>query len=333
MCGLFGFSDPQRRLTANRKTRLLTALANAAEVRGTDAAGIAYNSGGRLCIYKRPWPAHLMHFRIPEDAAAVMGHTRMTTQGNGKRNYNNHPFRGHAGGQDFALAHNGMISNDRTLRWRLELPSTRIETDSYVAVQLLNREQRLDLESLQAMVEQLRGMFTLTVLDEEDKLYLIKGNNPLHLYYFPKTGLYVYASTLDILHRALRQAGTKLGTSKEIPIKEGDILRIGQIGELTWGRFLTDHLWERWGYAPWTPLAEDAGYWDELKSIVGIFGRTHEDIDELRRKGFSLEEVEEHLYCGGILRKQGAVQGARAVPECGRAACGAAHVLERSAFK
>ncbi len=298
MCGLFGFADPQHRLTANRKTRLLTALANAAEVRGTDAAGAAYNHGGRLCIYKRPWPAHMMHFRIPEEAAAVMGHTRMTTQGNEKRNYNNHPFRGCAGGQEFALAHNGMVSNDLALRQELALPATRIETDSYVAVQLLDREQHLNLQSLQAMAERLRGMFTITVLDGDDNLYLLKGNNPLTLCHFPKAGVYCYASTWDILHHALRQAGAKLGASREIAMKEGDILRINRRGELTWGKFKTDHLRERWGHSFWAPLAEDIGYWNELKSIAGLFGCTPGDIDQLRREGFSPEEVEDSFYCG-----------------------------------
>lgn len=298
MCGLFGFSDPQHKLTANRRTRLITALANAAEVRGTDAAGIAYNSGGKLCIYKRPWPARWMHFRVPEDASAVMGHTRMTTQGSEMRNRNNHPFRGHAGKQDFALAHNGAIFNVHTLREEFALPDTRIETDSYVAVQLLNRERSISLESLKEMAEQLRGMFTLTVLDEEDNLYLIKGNNPLHLYYFPKTGFYCYASTQEILDCALHQAGARLGTPQEVAIKEGDILRISQAGELTWGRFRTDRLWERWGYPLWTPLAEDTGYWEDLKGMAGFFGLAPENIDDLRHEGFSPEEVEERLYCG-----------------------------------
>ena len=37
---------------------------------------------GHLSVYKRPLPAHSMVPR-PEQAAAVMGHTRMTTPGLG----------------------------------------------------------------------------------------------------------------------------------------------------------------------------------------------------------------------------------------------------------
>ena len=84
MCCLFGIYDYRDNLTASQKRRLISALAMASEARGTDATGIAYNSSGRLAIYKRPWPAHLMRFRLPEDTRCIMGHTRMTTQGDEK---------------------------------------------------------------------------------------------------------------------------------------------------------------------------------------------------------------------------------------------------------
>ena len=57
MCCLFGLMDCTHHLSAKQKTQLITALALESEVRGTDAAGIAYNSKGRLHIYKRPGPA------------------------------------------------------------------------------------------------------------------------------------------------------------------------------------------------------------------------------------------------------------------------------------
>ncbi len=87
MCCLFGILDYKNRLSLRQKTRLLTELAVSAEDRGTDATGIAYISRNRLHIYKRPLPAHNMRFVLPGDANIVMGHTRMTTQGNAKFNY------------------------------------------------------------------------------------------------------------------------------------------------------------------------------------------------------------------------------------------------------
>ena len=38
-----------------------------------------------------------MKYRIPGEVRYIMGHTRMTTQGNANENQNNHPFPGKAG--------------------------------------------------------------------------------------------------------------------------------------------------------------------------------------------------------------------------------------------
>ena len=57
------------------------------------------------------------------------------------------------------------------------------------------------------MAEAVEGTFTFTVTDNTDNLYIVKGNNPLCLYHWPKLGLYLYASTEDILKRALQEIG------------------------------------------------------------------------------------------------------------------------------
>ena len=74
MCCLYGLVDSRNNLSTKQKNRILSALAAAAEARGTDATGIAYNSAGKLRIYKRPWPGHLMRFCVPEDTRVIMGH-------------------------------------------------------------------------------------------------------------------------------------------------------------------------------------------------------------------------------------------------------------------
>ena len=117
------------------------------------ATGIAYNFNDRLRIYKRPLPARKMKIHVPHGVNVVMGHTRMTTQGNAQFNQNNHPFLGKVDGNCFALAHNGVLWNDKELRMEENLPMTSVETDSYVAVQLLEQQKALDFDSLQAMAE------------------------------------------------------------------------------------------------------------------------------------------------------------------------------------
>ena len=112
MCCLYGLLDGQNRLSGADKSRILWVLGQECEIRGTDATGIAYNSGGKLRIFKRPVPAHELRLRIPDEAQVMMGHTRMTTQGSERYNHNNHPFPGRAGTMDFALCHNGVLYND-----------------------------------------------------------------------------------------------------------------------------------------------------------------------------------------------------------------------------
>ena len=83
-----------------------------AEVRGTDATGIAYVRDGSIVTYKKPKPAHKVKLFFPRGTRSVIGHTRFTTQGSEKRNCNNHPFEGHCGTESFALAHNGVLFLD-----------------------------------------------------------------------------------------------------------------------------------------------------------------------------------------------------------------------------
>ena len=187
MCCLFGVMDYKNTLDRKQLNRILNVLATACETRGTDATGIAYNVNGRLRIFKRPLPAHRMRFKVPENVTAVMGHTRMTTQGSEKFNYNNHPFYGNAE-TPFALAHNGVIYNEDIIRRRENLVATHIKTDSYIAVQLLERKGKLSFNSLRYMAEQLEGSFTITVMDAANNLYIVKGDNPMCLYLYPKAG-------------------------------------------------------------------------------------------------------------------------------------------------
>lgn len=303
MCCLFGILDYGNALTAAQKNHVLSVLSKACEVRGTDATGIAYNTRSALQIFKRPLPAHCMRLRVPKDAHYIMGHTRMTTQGNEKHNQNNHPFRGYAGGMPFALAHNGMLFNDHELQRKKKLPVTKIETDSYVAVQLLERSGELSFASLKQMAEQVDGTYTFTLLDHGDNLYIVKGNNPLCLYHWPRLGLYLYASTEDILKRALQGIRLKFGRPEEIEIDPGEMIRIDRLGQITRSRFDASHLfcqsfYGHWPYCAslWDDVSVTAGYVDELKSVAGAFGYSPEDIDGLLAEGFSPEEIEECFY-------------------------------------
>ena len=304
MCCLFGFIDYAGALSVTQKSRLIRELSIAAEVRGTDATGIAYNTSRGLQIYKRPLAAHRLHLRIPAEAHVVMGHTRMTTQGSAKKNYNNHPFFGCVKGKPFALAHNGIVWNDLELRRTKHLPRTKVQTDSFIAVQLIEQQKALNLSSLKCMAEQVEGSFSFSVLSEQDDLWLVKGDNPLTIVHFPKVGVYAYASTAEILNKALTRCGNWLGRGEKVDIEMGDIVKIDRNNRITRGTFDASKFYlSSWGY--WdTPLYPKAPHSEEehlalLKSVAKAFGFTGEMIDRLLDQGFTTMEIEELLYDGG----------------------------------
>lgn len=303
MCCLFGFVDYAGSLSVKQKNHLIRELSIAAEVRGTDATGIAYNTSRGLQIYKRPLAAYRLHLRIPAEAHVVMGHTRMTTQGSAKKNYNNHPFFGCVKGKRFALAHNGVLWNDRGLRHTKHLPKTKIQTDSYVAVQLLEQQKALDFDSLAKMAEQVEGSFSFAVLDEQDALWIVKGDSPLNIAYFPECGVYVYASTVEILNKALTRCGKQLGHRRTVEVEMGDLLKIDRRGHITRATFDASKLcrpsWEYWSSSLYAePPKTESEHIRLLKSVARAFGFTGEMIDRLLDQGFTTDDIEEILYEG-----------------------------------
>lgn len=304
MCCLFGLVDPNHVLTGQQKTKLLHQLATAAEARGTDASGVAYHIGEQLVIRKAPVAGHKLKFYIPDSTTVVMGHTRMATQGSARKNKNNHPFVGQLGLSRFALAHNGVLYNDMDLRRELCLPKPKVETDSYIAVQLLMKQEALNFSSLRFMAEKVEGSFTFTVLDEQDNLYIVKGDSPFYLLKFPAYGLYLYASTEQILHQALSNLHLSAKSAVVVKIQSGEIVRVDSSGELSRSTFDDRKLYcwyspHTFRYSPFV-RKKDKTYVDELKSVAGAFGYTPESIDRFISMGYMPEEIEEYLYCQEI---------------------------------
>lgn len=311
MCCLFGLIDYRDTLSRRQKTKMVRALAETSEARGTDAAGIAYNAGGTLQIHKRPGPAHTIHFTVPKASKVIMGHTRMATQGSALKRKNNHPFAGKARGEGFALAHNGVLHNDKVLRRVHHLPPTATETDSYIAVQLMEQQGTLNFDSLRFMAEEVEGSFCFTVLDRKDNLYFVKGDNPLCLYHYPELGLYLYASTEEILRNAIGKMRLA-GQPESITLHCGDILKIDAHGRMDHARFspstflcaFSSYFWPQ---SPMpvpakrhVPEDPEAAYLDELRTIANWYGYDNTLVDTWLADGFSTDEIEDFLYCGEL---------------------------------
>ena len=222
MCAIYGFVNYKHLLNGQQIKELVRNLSIASEVRGTDASGIAYVKNAYLSVYKTPKPSHEVNFFFPSDTTILTGHTRWTTQGSAKNNCNNHPFVGKTADGSFALCHNGILRNDKELAVEYHLPKTDIKTDTYVAVQLLERHSSLCFETIAKMCETVRGDFVFTILNDDNTLFIAKGNNPIRLIHSKRLGLYIYFSKESrlrsfILIREILSASTSTETSKTIP--------------------------------------------------------------------------------------------------------------------
>ena len=225
-----------------------------------------------------------------------MGHTRMTTQGNEKFNYNNHPFYGYAD-KNFAVAHNGVLYNDIELRKEKHLPKTKIETDSYVAVQLIEQQGKLNFDALENMAESVQGSFCFTALDENNTLYIVKGSNPMCLLHFVGFGLYVYASTESILTKALWKVGLSKLKYEQIFLKEGDMICINKNGELSESSFAMQNDFRNvvWQYSDYAWEDDYTQQEELLLEMCGCYGVSEEDVLLLLDYGYSADEIEEML--------------------------------------
>ncbi len=303
MCALFGWLNYKGIVPYRVLKRLTQALANAAEERGTDAAGISYIRDGKVTIFKRPKPAHKIRFNTPEGTTAIMGHTRMATQGDKRHNFNNHPFSGTAGDNSFAFAHNGVLWNDRELRRDKKLPDTHIETDSYIAVQLIESQGKLDFDSLRYMAETVEGNFTFTVLDQENSLHIIKGSNPMCLLHFESLGLYIYASTEYIMKNALKRVELHKFAYERIEVVEGDIICINKNGEITKASF--EPKLYRSKHMSW--YGDDEPYYgvheELLLAYCGCYGVDSSDVELLLEYGYTCDEIEDMLADHALLHE------------------------------
>lgn len=252
MCGLFGVVN-----YGNAKEEtvigLVKSLGKMSESRGTDASGIAFydKKTGALRVEKSA--KAFSKFKTKKfdfgSSPFVMGHTRATTQGNANKNSNNHPFLNKY--KSFAMAHNGIISNDEELKHEFNLKYD-IETDSYIFNAVLDHlhDGVVTFDSIQDTIERIDGMYNFTILDKHQNLWIAKHNNPLYVLRINDLGLIVYASTEEILFDALHEYFdltkyliTRVGTTPfadELPTVSGDILKIDSKGNIT-GKKFTPH--------------------------------------------------------------------------------------------
>jgi glucosamine 6-phosphate synthetase-like amidotransferase/phosphosugar isomerase protein len=298
MCCLFGLIDYGNCLSAKRKEKIVKVLSAECEARGTDATGVAYLNDNHISIFKRPLPAHKMHFKFKSNPMIIMGHTRMTTQGSELINANNHPFYSEKLG--FALAHNGVLYNDETLRKSEKLPKTKIQTDSYIAVQLIDSKNTLDFNSLKFMAEKVEGSFCFTILSQDNELYIVKGDNPMAIARFD--GYYIYASTEAILKKALKRLN--LRKFEMVEIDDGEIFKFDTNGSITKSEFEMKFNYTfptyRWRSSFTKTKSVNKSFNDEyledLLYYASFIGVDEDVVMSMVKQGYRYLDIEEMLY-------------------------------------
>lgn len=239
MCTIFGVLDYQGKLAPAQRLALFRALADAAQMRGTDASGVAY-------------------------------------------------------------VHNGVIYNDEELRRSHRLPPTRVETDSYAAVQILERGGKLTMDSLRRMTEALQGTFTITVLDASNTMYFVKGNNPLTIRLYPQLGCYLYASTSEILNMALTALGLSRLAYTDVPISQGDIMAVDARGQRAVSRFDDTHIqpqfYDGWGWYGPVYGREPDGYLETVIEYGKRRGVSERELRLLVDAGYDALDLEEMIH-------------------------------------
>lgn len=249
MCGIGGFKGS---LFNDLREEMLFNLATGLKSRGEHASGIGFYNSGNARILKAPgtpltidWKT-LLRF-IPCKSDTIIFHNRFATHGKPEINKNNHPFAG----EDFILAHNGVLSNYKELlkEYNLTVSDKEPETDSYSLVKILNKilsSGKNMTEALQEMCPKVNGSMVLTILDHNNDLYLVRGSKYSYKLYEINDKNFVYASASNTsglkehIDIALEPMYTKLITKspgnftiKSIEIPEYSITKIDNEGNLT----------------------------------------------------------------------------------------------------
>lgn len=175
MCGIFATTEQGSVEKTMDALRFL-------QYRGYDSAGIAIKNQ-QLSVVKTVGKIDALQEKlknVPLQASLAMGHTRWATHGEVSL-VNAHPFLSADG--NFAVCHNGIIENYRSLAQMLEQNGLQLasETDSEVVAHLLQFFYKGDvLQAVQKTVALLKGTFALLILcNYDNKIYAVRYKSPL----------------------------------------------------------------------------------------------------------------------------------------------------------
>lgn len=215
MCGIFGIVLSERTTVSVRTLeRAARELFRLSEARGKESAGLAVRNGGPIQVLKQAIPASVMvrspAFREilhgtfqngagPAAHGALIGHSRLVTNGAQENNANNQPVIA----DGMVCIHNGIITNDEAL-WRRHPDLKReFEVDTEVLLRLIRKHERegRDLtDAVRAAFGEIQGYASIAALfNDRRELLLATNNGSLYRLSSDAHGVFVFASEEFIL--------------------------------------------------------------------------------------------------------------------------------------
>ncbi len=175
-CGVFGVFGSQE--AAHMTYFGLHSLQH----RGQEGAGIVSSDGVRLRQYRNRGLLSEV-FANPQDlerleGTSAIGHVRYGTSGNNSI-ANVQPFLFHFHDGDVALAHNGNLTNAKSLKQKLEDEGAVFQSnsDTEILIHLIRQKQDLDfIDALKASLNEIHGGFAFVILRRDQLIAALDPN-------------------------------------------------------------------------------------------------------------------------------------------------------------
>lgn len=225
MCGIFGLVLKENSgYPSLLLGKTLTSLFLLSESRGKEASGIAFYTDKKLEYYKNAMPAHrlvktkeykvflensLRHVACSgtkkiKAPLAVIGHTRLATNGPEQDTDNNQPIIT----EKIAGVHNGIVVNSDSLHSLFSLAERKGASDSEVLFSLLNlfinKEMSIE-ESTRKMYENIEGSASIAALISDNRTLLLATNTgSIYCCNNQSNSVCIFSSELPVLEKLVK---------------------------------------------------------------------------------------------------------------------------------
>lgn len=226
MCGIGAFQIVGGECDPRQVARVLLRLL---EVRGRDASGVAWHDNGETYIQKAAIAGSVLARQLDESVGTTgIVHTRWATQGDPKREVNNHPIDA----SGVVGVHNGHCSNDDELIRMCDGYKRKGEVDSEAIFALIaHGPKELKLRERLAKVRGGAALFWLRTGDTKQRLHVARLQSSPLVLGMTKGGSIIGASTESILRETAKRCSLTLDVVHTLP--EGTYMRCenGNIAE------------------------------------------------------------------------------------------------------